>query len=153
IALRLDSSSSGEGQFTSSSTASTLEYSLERLQWYGHDTALSEHDSAAFSKSSLTALGTLSATFTSTIVADSWPGITPAYVRWMTPDSLRHFQLEFAWIPYPLARVAVVENGDDATVTRTLELGPLANSGQRESWHRNAAGNWTLSAILARWKF
>jgi len=70
----------------------------------------------------------------------------------MTPDTLRRFQIEFAWTPYPLARVSVLETDDTATVTRTIEQGPLSVSGQREQWHRSASGAWTLSAILQRWK-
>ena len=72
--------------------------------------------------------------------------------RTLTPDSLARFELEFAWHPYPLARVSVAPSGDDAIVTRTLERGPLAIDGQVERWHRDAAGSWHLIAVLRRFK-
>jgi hypothetical protein len=125
---------------------------LRRMNPNSSDSALSEADAAVFSKSSLQELIELNAPFVTTVVADSSPVVPPSRIRWMSPETLRTFQLEYAWTPYPLARVSAVENGDTAEVTRTFELGPLSISGQRESWRRDAAGDWTLSAVLARWK-
>ncbi|HET9341346.1 MAG TPA: hypothetical protein VFO25_00355 [Candidatus Eremiobacteraceae bacterium] len=88
---------------------------------------------------------------TLTIVGDDTPGVARC-CRWMTPEALQRFQLEYAWMPYPIARIISSLNGDTAIVTRTLERGPLNVEGQRERWTRNAAGTWTLQAVLERWK-
>ena len=121
--------------------------------------------SRAFAQPSLAALADRNDATISTVVDADSPGYTNCCLlsepvgiigsmrccRWMTPDFLRRFELEYAWTPYPLARVSADERGDSATVTRTLELGPLSISGRRESWHRDAPGGWSLSAILERW--
>ena len=137
VALRLDPYSRRAG--------------IDRLPASGRNLGLSESE-ATFSRPSIKSLESLDAPLTTTIVVDSSPGNTSTSVRWMTPDTLRRFQIEFAWTPYPLERVSVLENDDTATVTRTIEQGPLSVSGQREQWHRSASGAWTLTAILQRWK-
>ncbi len=71
--------------------------------------------------------------------------------RTMTPNGEREFELEYAWTPYPLARIDVQTSGDTATVRRTLERGPLAIDGQLERWTKNARGTWELAAVLRRW--
>ena len=86
-----------------------------------------------------------------TIVGDDTPGAARC-CRWMTPDALRRFQIEYAWTPYPIARISTAVNGDVAVVTRTLERGPLNVQGQRERWARDASGAWALQAVLERWK-
>lgn len=88
---------------------------------------------------------------TLTIVGDNTPG-SARCCRWMTPDALQRFQLEYAWMPYPIARIKSSLSGDTAIVSRTLERGPLNVQGQRERWTRDASGAWTLQAVLERWK-
>lgn len=107
---------------------------------------------AAFAHPSVGALQGLEVPPHPTIIDVDPPG-SQTCCSWMTPDDLQRYQLEFAWTPYPLARVTSSINGDTATVTRTLERGPLNVEGQKERWHRDASGQWTLSDILSRWKF
>lgn len=106
---------------------------------------------SAFARPSVYALKTIDFPWPATIIDADSPGL-PIWAQWMTPDLLRRYQVEFAWTPYPLARVSAAVNGDSALVTRTLERGPLNIVGQKERWTRDASGEWSLSAVLTRWK-
>jgi hypothetical protein len=157
VALRLDSGDLVLGE-------SASRYWAERIQPL--PASRGSMASTAFARSSLSALAEVPDPTIPTIVDADSPGFTKCCLvtaplmdlgsvkccRWMTPEIFRRFQLEYAWTPYPLARVSVVEGSDSATITRTLERGPLSISGQREQWRRDASGAWTLSAVLQRWK-
>jgi hypothetical protein len=105
---------------------------------------------SAMLASSADALLGLSSPFTSTVVSDETAGLGPAF-RLLSPDDERQFEVEYAWRPYPLARVSTTIDGDAATVRRTLERGPLAIDGQTERWHRDATGRWRLSSVVSSW--
>ena len=66
---------------------------------------ISTSAASAFARPSLDALRALDEPAQSTIVDADPPG-TQSCCSWMTPDALRRYQLEFAWTPYPLARVS-----------------------------------------------
>lgn len=105
-----------------------------------------------FARPTLDALAAIHGPVLATIVDADPLGVEEACCRWMAPDSLRRFQLEYAWTPYPLGRVSATVDGDRATIARTLERGPLNIEGRQERWTRDASGGWSLSAVLRRWK-
>jgi hypothetical protein len=61
--------------------------------------------------------------------------------------------LKYAGRPYPLATVIARLHGDTASVTRSIEYGPLRASGTDERWLRDAGGTWRLSATVSRYSY
>lgn len=96
------------------------------------------------------ALAALRSPYMATIVSDEPAGFGSA-LRRVSNDAERRFEVEYAWRPYPLARVSTTIAGDAATVRRTLERGPLAIDGQTERWHRDASGRWRLTSVVSPW--
>jgi hypothetical protein len=67
-------------------------------------------------------------------------------------DQERAFELKYAATPYPLATVVANITGSHATVSRTLEVGPLHASGTIERWE-NSADGWHQRAVLSRFSY
>ncbi|MBC5827386.1 MAG: hypothetical protein GIW99_06865, partial [Candidatus Eremiobacteraeota bacterium] len=53
--------------------------------------------------------------------------------------------------PYPLATVIADVRGDAATVRRSYERGPLAQSGTVERWAKRAGADWRMQTVISRW--
>ena len=77
----------------------------------------------------------------------------PQSVTLMGLDQERAFELKYAGRPYPLATVIARLHGDTASVTRSIEYGPLRASGTDERWLRDAGGTWRLSATVSRYSY
>lgn len=111
---------------------------------------------AAFLQPSVAALMALHSPYRATVVSDGFVSDAAAPAngsccRYLSTDAERRFEIEYAWHPYPLARVVTTQMGDTAVVHRTLERGPLAISGQDERWSRNTDGVWHLLSIFRHW--
>ena len=80
------------------------------------------------------------------------PSLAPAGVTVMGLEQERAFELKYAGTPNPLATVIAKVSGDDATVARSLALGPLRASGSTEAWKRDGAG-WHLRAVISHFSY
>jgi len=85
-----------------------------------------------------------------TNIAVSGTGV-PTVVCVMSPDQERGYEIKYAERPYPLATVIADVRGDAATVRRSYERGPLAQSGTIERWSKHARTGWRMQAVISRW--
>jgi len=143
VAHRLDSSA-----LFSFDANGRNEYLRDRLDPMGTSGGSSPSPMLAASADALAALGS---PFTPTLVSDEPAGFG-ARLRRLSPAAERAFEIEYAWRPYPLARVETTIAGDSATVRRTLERGPLAIDGRTERWRRDATGKWRQESVVSRWR-
>ena len=109
-----------------------------------------QRDAAAFVRPSLDALRAIRPS-SSSIGSLVTTASAQCDCRVLTPDTEREFELEYAWVPDPLARVDVQAHGDAATVRRTLERGPLSIDGRLERWSKDANGAWRLTSVVRTW--
>jgi hypothetical protein len=77
----------------------------------------------------------------------------PQSVTLMGLDQERAFELKYAGRPYPLATVIAQVQGDTASVSRSVEYGPLHATGTGERWLKDADGTWRLRATLSRYSY
>jgi hypothetical protein len=146
VALKLDAA-----RLFRRDTLGMNEYVSDRIDPLHLSSQPTSSEISPFVEPSATSLIGMQPPYLGTLVTDA-PAFLPHCCRSLSPDAERQFEVEYAWRPYPLARVSVAIAGNTATVQRSLERGQLSASGQKERWTRDQTGQWVLSRVTSRWK-
>ncbi len=88
-----------------------------------------------------------------TIATNIAPDPAAAAATIMSLDQERAYELKYAGQPFPLAIVRADVLGDTASVTRTLEYGPLHARGTVERWTKSANGPWRFAGIVSHFAY
>ena len=67
----------------------------------------------------------------------------------MSFDQERAYEIKYATVPYPLARVQIEPEGNGALVRRSLVRGQLFSDESVERWQHDGSGQWRLAAVLS----